>query len=183
MSKELVPVNPEMAALMLEMNPQHIALLILKILYPEKPLYELAKDVWPDVGGAMRRKRIHESRVNNMITSIANRPYQLALIMNSKLMPLAVATLYEGLSADKENVRVTAAKEIIRLAQLTAGKLNPDDNEPLPVEALDEALEAEYRVIEDGSDVDARDSGDSPVESDDSGDIPGRVDSEEGDDD
>ena len=156
-TKQMIQVNPEMATLLKEMNPQHVALLVLKILYPDKPLHELAKEVWPDVMGAMRRKRIHESRVTLAITSIAQNPYQLAAILASKLMPLALATLYEGMSAEKENVRVSAAKELIRFVQSTVSKLESGEPEPLPTEAGDEALEeaaieVEFKEVEEDGD-------------------------------
>lgn len=153
--KDVIPVDEALQDLLLDMTPQDVTLLVLKILYPDKPLYELAKDVWHGVGGASRRRRIHASRVNMVVRNIVDRPYLLAMILTSKLMPLAIATLYEGLSADKENVRVSAAKELIRFAQTTANKLVKDDA-PLATDALDnlvdDAIEGECTVIEEDED-------------------------------
>lgn len=141
-SKEIAPINPQVADLMEKMDPRDIMLLVLKILRPELPLHNLAKLVWRDVGYDSRRRYIANSGVSRVIEYLRTRPYQLGLLMNSKMMPLAIAALYEGLDSPKDNVRVTAAKEIIRLAQSTAGGLYPDENEPgLPYEELDEALD------------------------------------------
>lgn len=148
-TKELAPVNPQVADLMEKMNPRDIMLLILKILRPELPLHDLAKLVWTEVGYDSRRRYIANSGVSRVIEYLRTRPYQLGLLMNSKMMPLAIAALYEGLDSPKDNVRVTAAKEIIRLAQSTAGRLYPDENEPgLPAEELDEVLKEAQEVNE-----------------------------------
>lgn len=165
--KDIIPVQPELQDLLLEMTPQDVTLLIMKILHPEQTLAELSKDVWPEVGYAMRNKRIHASRVNVVIRNITANPYLLAMVLTSKLMPLAIATLHEGLAADKENVRVSAAKELIRFAQTTANKLKRDDDAPLPTEALDKELEnvtegefREVEVDEDAGDSEPGDTGD-----------------------
>jgi hypothetical protein len=144
-----LPVDPVLAQFLDGMDEKGVVLLTLKILNPEQPLHELSKMVWPDVGGASRRKYVHTTNVSRVIDFIARHPYQLALLLNSKLMPLAIATLYEGLSAKKENVRVTAAKEIIRLAQTTAMRLTSEEPEEEGTAAGDSLLiEGEFEVVE-----------------------------------
>jgi len=143
-----LPVDPRLAMFLDGMDEKAIVLLTLKILNPEQPLHELSKIVWPEVGGASRRKYVHSTNVSRVIEYIAKHPYQLALLLNSKLMPLAIATLYDGLSAKKENVRVTAAKEIIRLAQTTVSRLTTDEPEEEGADALDTLLGGGGDVIE-----------------------------------
>lgn len=157
--KDIIPVQPELQDILLDMTAQDVTLLIMKILYPERTLADLSKEVWPNVAYAMRNKRIHASKVNIIVRNIVDRPYLLAMVLTSKLVPLAVATLYEGLSADKENVRVSAAKELIRFAQTTANRLKRDDDAALPTEELDKAIrdvtEGEFREIEEDDDGDS----------------------------
>lgn len=149
-TKELAAVNPDVAAILEKMEPRHVALLILKILNPGVTLQDLAKLIWSDVKYDMRRRYIADSGVSRIIEYVSRRPYQLALVLNSKMMPLAVATLYAGLSASKDNVKVSAAKEIIRLGQSSASKLYPDANEPSPTDELDAALTEAERDEEEG---------------------------------
>lgn len=149
-TKELAAINPDVAAIMEKMEPRHIALLILKILEPQFSLADLAKLVWPDLKYDMRSRHIRDSGVARVIEYVSRRPYQLALVLNSKMMPLAIATLYAGLTAPKHNVRVSAAKEIIRLGQTTASRLYPDDKEPPPTEELDAALREAENGEEEG---------------------------------
>jgi hypothetical protein len=150
-SKELAPVNPEVAAIMERMEPKHVALLILKILNPGATLNELAAQVWPDVQYDMKRRHVFNSGVGRVIGYLAARPYQLGLLLNGKMMPLAVATLYQCLTAPKDNVRVSAAKEIVRLAQTTASRLYASEDEPGPTDELDEALK-DAGEVNDGQD-------------------------------
>lgn len=140
MTKELAAVNPEVAEILEKMEPRHVTLLILKILSPGSTLQDLARQVWPDLKYDMIRRHIADSGVRRVIEYVSRRPYQLGLVLNSKMMPLAIATLYAGLSAPKDNVRISAAKEIVKLAQASASKLYPDDNEPPPTDELDAAL-------------------------------------------
>lgn len=146
----MAPINPEIAAIMEKMEPRHVALLVLKILNPDQTLTELAQDVWPEVQYDMRRRHIADSGVSRIIDYVSKRPYQLGLLLNSKLMPVAVAVLFKSLSANKENVRVTAAKEIIRLAQTSASRLFTDPDEPGPAHEEQEKLLASMAEAKDG---------------------------------
>jgi len=156
-----LPVDPRLAALIEGMDEQSIVLLTLKILNPDRTLADLAKEVWPDVGYASRNRNVHKARTSKVIEFISRHPYQLAVLLNSKLMPLAIATLYECLSAKKENVRATAAKEIIRLAQTTVHRISTDEEEEFGAPALDALLtepeeeeapaeEGEFHAVDEG---------------------------------
>jgi hypothetical protein len=136
----LTPVNPVVADIITGLKDEAVIVLILKILHPERNLNEIAEEVWPKLGNDRRRQLITESRVTNLIEYLAQRPVQMAYVLATKLMPLAMAVLYDGLSAEKENVQVTAAKEIMRIGQFAAPRLLADDNEPLPTDAQDELL-------------------------------------------
>lgn len=109
---------------------------------PDRTLIELSGELWPHLGYPMRRYLCHRSNVTKLLPLVKNRPWVLATILAHKTAPLAVATLYElTMAADKENVRVTAAKELVRLAQSTYTKMQASPDEPVPTEELDELLE------------------------------------------
>lgn len=139
--KEVTLVNDQVVQVFERMEPRHVALLIAKILNPDAALIELSGELWPELGNQRRNQIIHESQVTKIYAMVKNRPWLLAAIMANKLAPIAMAVLYElTVSAQKENVRATAAKEIIRLAQSTANGMAPSPEEPVPAEELDGLL-------------------------------------------
>ena len=142
-SRDVDLVNTQVAEAFSKMEPRHIALLIAKIMNPDRPLTDLSSELWPDLGYDRRKQIIQASQVTKVLGMVKDRPWVLATIMSNKLAPVMTAVLYDlALTAGKENVRATAAKELIRLAQSTARSLAPSDDEPLPAEEQDELLES-----------------------------------------
>lgn len=142
MSREVMLINTQIAKLVEAMEPRHIALLMEAIKSPDKPLIELSGELWPDLGYARRRQIIAQSNVSKVIGLVRSRPFALAALMATKLAPVVTATLFElSQTAGKENVRATAAKELLRLAQSMQSKLQASDEEPEPTEEHERLLE------------------------------------------
>lgn len=160
-NREVALVNAKVVTMFEQMEPRHIALLISKIMAPDKPLIEISKELWPEIGYDQRKRIVADSKVTMVLGMVKSRPWIMAAIMGNKLAPIMVSVLYE-LALDpntKSNVRATAAKELIRLAQSTATSLASDDNEPLPNEELDDLLEATKSndtELDNGLDEDTR---------------------------
>lgn len=141
MAKQVGLVTQEVSDMFARMEPRHIALLVAKILHPDTPLIELSKELWPDLGYPRRKEIMAEAQVTKVVAMIRQKPWIMAAIMAGKLAPVAVATLFElSQSADKDNVRATAAKELVRLAQSTAHQVAVVDDETLATEELDREL-------------------------------------------
>lgn len=140
--REIALVNRKVAQMFEEMEPRHIALLIAKLMKPDSPLIALSAELWPDIKYDQRRRIIAQSQVLKVLGMVRDRPWIMAAIMGNKLAPIMVSVLYElALDQDtKANVRATAAKELIRLAQSTASSMIASDEEPLPVEEMDNLL-------------------------------------------
>lgn len=152
-SREVALVNNQVATMFEEMEPRHVAVLIAKILNPDKPLIAITNELWPELGYDQRRRIIADSKVTKVMGMVKSRPWILAAIMGNKIAPVMVGVLYElALNPEtKSNVRATAAKELIRLAQSTASQLAASDSEPLPTEQLEDLLASEE---EDETDLD-----------------------------
>lgn len=159
MSRDVMLVNTEVAKLVEAMEPRHIALLMEAIKNPDTPLIELSNLLWPALGYDRRRQIVMQSKVSKVIYLVSTRPFALAALMATKLAPVVTATLFElSQSAQKENVRATAAKELLRLAQTNYSKLQPSDDEPEPMDEqerlLNEAMpQDEAAAPEDGQTV------------------------------
>lgn len=140
--REVALVNSDIAGMFERMEPRHIALLVAKIMNPDKPMITIARELWPEMGLANRNRIIHGSRVLKVLGMVRSRPWILATIMGNKIAPVMVSVLYELAldPATKGNVRATAAKELIRLAQSTASQLASSEIEPLPIEEEDSLL-------------------------------------------
>jgi len=159
-NREVALVNSQVAELFQEMEPRHIALLISKIMNPDKALITISNELWPDLGYDQRKRIVAQSQVTKVLGMVKGRPWIMAAIMGNKLAPVMVSVLYE-LALDpetKSNVRATAAKELIRLAQSTASSIELSDSEPLPTEEMDNLLEdAQAETdLDDGLDEDSR---------------------------
>lgn len=142
MSQDLMLVNTEVAKLIEAMEPRHVALLGQAIMNPDTPLIELSGELWPRLGYDRRRQIIKQSNVSKVIGMVSTRPFAMAALMATKLAPVLAVTLFElSQTAGKENVRATAAKELLRLAQTTYSKLIPSEDEPVPTEELDDLLD------------------------------------------
>lgn len=150
-------VNDQVAGWVAKMEPRHVALLIAKILNPDATLTALAGDMWPELAGSTRSQILSDANIMKIYPLIRDRPWVLAMIMSHKLAPVAMAVMYElMMSATKENVRVTAAKEIVRLAQGTWSKMMPSEEEPVPIEELEgllsknpDPVDVDYQVVEE----------------------------------
>ena len=169
-SREVALVNSQVAQLFGEMEPRHIALLITKIMQPDKPLITITSELWPDLGYDQRKRIVGQSNVTKVLGMVRDRPWIMAAIIGNKLAPVMVSVLYE-LALDpetKSNVRATAAKELIRLAQSTASSLASSDSEPLPTEEMDDLLASAESddELDDGLDEDARDEDEQPLTGD-----------------
>lgn len=167
-SREVALVNRKVAEMFGEMEPRHIALLIAKIMNPDKSLISLTNELWPDLVHATRNRIVADSKVGKVLGMVRDRPWVMAAIIGNKLAPVMVSVLYE-LALDpetKSNVRATAAKELIRLAQSTASSLASSDDEPLPTEELEGLLAgAESDDLDDSLDDEARED-DEPLTAD-----------------
>lgn len=140
-TREVDLVNAQVAEEFGKMEPRHIALLIAKIMNPEASLTSLAAELWPDLKYDRRKQITNASGVNKVVNMAKDRPWVMAAIMANKLAPVMTAVLYElALTSDKGNVRATAAKELIRLAQSTSRSLAPSEDEPMPTEEQDDLL-------------------------------------------
>lgn len=151
MSRNVEIVDQEIADMFSRMTPRHIALLVAKILHPDEPIIELAKQMWPTISAAHLKTIVNEAKLKRVVDLIRARPWVMSKIMAGKLAPVMVATLFDlSQSADKDNVRATAAKELIRLAQSTANSLQIGDIDDIPTDALDKAVQdAEDQAIEE----------------------------------
>lgn len=142
-NQDLMLVNTEVAKLVEAMEPRHVALLIAAIQNPDDPLIELSNRLWPELGYDRRKQIIAASNVSKVINLVKTRPFAMAALMSTKLAPVMVAVLFElAQTAGKENVRATAARELLRMAQVNHTKLIPSDEEPEPTEELDKLLES-----------------------------------------
>ncbi len=160
MSRDVAQVNRQVGEMFEKMEPRHIAVLIAKIMNPDKALIAITNDLWPELGYDTRRRIIADSKVLKVLGMVKARPWILAAIMGNKLAPVMVSVLYElALNPEtKSNVRATAAKELIRLAQSTASSLAISDDEPLPSEEMDNLLAsaASEDDLDDALDDEAR---------------------------
>ena len=155
-------INTEVARLVENMEPRHIALLMEAIKSPDTSLIELSNELWPNLGYHRRKQIIAESNVSKIISLVRSRPFALAALMATKIAPVVVSTLFElSQTAGKENVRATAAKELLRLAQTTHTKLLPSDDEPEPMDEHERLLEG--AVPEDEMDVEEAEDGQDAV--------------------
>lgn len=160
MSRDVMLVNTEVAKLVEAMEPRHIALLMEAIKQPDAALIDLSGQLWPDLGYDRRRQIVMQSKVSKVISLVRSRPFAMAALMATKIAPVVVSTLFElSQTAGKENVRATAAKELLRLAQSTHTKLQPSDDEPEPTDEherlLDEAAPQDDEPVEDAQDAPA----------------------------
>lgn len=158
--REVAEVNTQVAVMFENMEPRALALLFAKITNPDKTFIAISNELWPDLGYARRAQIIKENKVTKVLGMVRSRPWILSMIMANKLGPIMVGVLYE-LALDpetKSNVRATAAKELIRLAQSTASQLVTNDNEPLPVDEMDSLLASSThdQELADGLDEDER---------------------------
>ena len=153
-SRQVSVVNDDIRVMFERMAPRHIALLVAKILRPDIPLIELTRELWPDLKHQTRKELMNDAQITSVMKIIQREPWLLTKIMAGKLAPVAFATLFElSQNADKDNVRATAAKELIRLAQSTASSILVDDSEPA-TDALDRTLaEVEEEAFEMGEDA------------------------------
>ncbi len=154
-------VNPEVAAAFERLEPRHIALLVNRVLNPDKPLSEIAKELWPDLAYHTRHKIVVDAKLKQCLAMVKAQPFIMASIMGNKIAPVMVSVLYTlALDPDvKSNVRATAAKELIRLAQSTSSQLASSDTALLPVEEIDELLDGQEErdeELRDGLDDEAR---------------------------
>ena len=158
--RDVAQVNTQVAQMFETMEPRAIALLIAKIMNPEVPLIELTNKLWPDLKYDSRKRIVNQSHISQVLGLVRNRPWVMAAVMGNKLAPIMVSVLYElALNPEtKSNVRATAAKELIRLAQSTASQLAVSDLEPLPTEEMDSLLEEVGQVtdLDDALDEDTR---------------------------
>jgi len=158
-------VNTRVVSLLEEMEPRHVALFISKILNPDARLIELSKDLWPNLGYASRRLIVHQSNVTKLWGLVRSRPWVLTAVLANKVAPVAIAVLFElTTTAQKENVRATAAREILRLAQSTARSLQSSDEEPVPTDELDALLEGTDPAEDAAQGADAAEPDDDPFD-------------------
>lgn len=154
-TREVDLVNSQVAEMFSKMEPRHIALLIAKIMQPDSSLTDLAAELWPDIQYSRRKQVIAASNVMKVLGIVRDRPWVMAAIMANKLAPVMTAVLYDlAMSADRDNVKATAAKELIRLAQSTVRTLAPSDDEPMPTEEQDSLLnEGQAPEAEEEADI------------------------------
>lgn len=107
------------------LNTSELALIASKIAHPNKPLNELAKYVFPDLTDKSIDQLIYTKELNKAYKLIINNPWIAGQLMLTSLYPYAIGTLL-NISANEDersNVRVTAAKELIRLGGYAEQKL------------------------------------------------------------
>lgn len=140
-SRNVSLVSQEIAAMFDRMEPRHIALLQAKILNPDTSLTQLSTDLWPNLGHLRRKQIINDAKLTQVLALVRQKPWLATMIMAGKLSPVAVATLFQlSQTADKDNVRVTAAKELVRLAQSTATQIAVGEDAELATDILDDEL-------------------------------------------
>jgi hypothetical protein len=122
----MIPVlSIEETQLISGLNTNSLALLASKIANPSNSFSSLAKYVYPELSDSGIKDVINRTNIAKAYKLVIDNPWIAGQLMLTSLYPYAIGTLLLiSVNPDeRSNVRVTAAKELVRLGALAELKL------------------------------------------------------------
>lgn len=116
----------ELVNIIQSLDSRSLNILSVKIASSDLTLKEIASDLYPELSDSTIRQLITSSAIGKIVSSIKINPVLTAQLLSTKLLPLAVLQLHKlVIKPDtRDNVKATAAKELIRYAESSVRTMN-----------------------------------------------------------